>query len=352
MKRLLLPLASLRLTLVGMLLLAIGAALSYNNPATTPVWVLVVPMALLAVNLLAAIITNPRINRRGGLLTFHLALLGVVILAAIGRLTHLEAHIELLQDTAFSSKDIFDDSRGPLHRGKLDEISFVQGPYTVDYAAGMMRGLTHSQVRLPDGQGGWETRVIGDDRPLVIEGYRFYTSFNKGFAPILPWIPDQGEPQTGAVHMPSYPLFEFKQDNAWTPPGGPEIKFWLRLNTGMDEKAAWVLDGAKTTGLLVVNTGEQRLELKPGEAAKLPGGQLRYERLSTWMGYKIFYDPTLQMLFIVAMSGVLGMAAHFWQKFGARWPGVATATSATATSATATSAPDSYPHSPKGVRYE
>src|SRR3569623_298354 len=264
MKRLLLPLASLRLTLVGMLLLAIGAALSYNNPATTPVWVLVVPMALLAVNLLAA----------------------------IGRLTHLEAHIELLQDTAFSSKDIFDDSRGPLHRGKLDEISFVQGPYTVDYAAGMMRGLTHSQVRLPDGQGGWETRVSGDDRPLVIEGYRFYTSFNKGFAPILTWIPDQGGPQTGAVHMPSYPLFEFKQDNAWTPPGGPEIKFWLRLNTGMDEKAAWVLDGAKTTGLLVVNTGEQRLELKPGEAAKLPGGQLRYELLSTCLCYKIFYVPT------------------------------------------------------------
>src|SRR3569623_1834779 len=104
------PLASLRLTLVGMLLLAFGAALSYNNPATTSVWVLVVPMSLLAVNLLAAIITNPRINRRGGLLAFHLAL---VVLAAIGRLTHLEAHIEFLQDTAFASAELFDDSRGP-----------------------------------------------------------------------------------------------------------------------------------------------------------------------------------------------------------------------------------------------
>src|SRR3569833_1658128 len=112
------PLASLRLTLVGMLLLAFGAALSYNNPATTSVWVLVVPMSLLAVKLLAAIITNPRIYRRKKLLTFHLALLWEVVLAAIGRLTHLEAHIEILQDTAFSSKDIFADSRGPLHRGK------------------------------------------------------------------------------------------------------------------------------------------------------------------------------------------------------------------------------------------
>lgn len=331
-------LASLRLTLVGMLLLAIGAALSYNNPATTPVWVLVVPMALLAGNLLAAIISNPRINRRGGLLTFHLALLGVVVLAAIGRLTHLEAHIELLQDTAFSPVQLFDDSRGPFHSGNLDKVNFVQGPYTVDYAPGMVRGLTRSQVQVPNGRGGWETRVIGDDRPLVMEGYRFYTSFNKGFAPILTWIPDQGTPQTGAVHMPSYPLFEFKQDNAWTPPGGPEIKFWLRLNTGMNEKESWVLDGSKSQGILVVNTGEQRTELKPGDSVRLAGGILRYERLSTWMGYKIFYDPTLQLMFLVAVAGVVGMGAHFWQKFGAQWPGLAGVNAATG----------KYSHSPKG----
>lgn len=332
------PLASLRLTLVGMLLLAFGAALSYNNPATTSVWVLVAPMSLLAVNLLAAIITNPRINRRGGLLTFHLALLGVVVLAAIGRLTHLEAHIELLQDTAFASAELFDDSRGPWHSGRLDQVQFVQGPYTVDYAPGMVRGLTRSQVQVPDGRGGWEAKVVGDDRPLIMEGYRFYTSFNKGFAPILTWIPDQGAPQTGAVHMPSYPLFEFKQDNSWTPPGGPEIKFWLRLTTGMDEKTAWVLDGSKARGVLVVNTGGQRLELQPGDSAKLPGGQLRYERLSTWMGYKIFYDPTLKWLFMVAMTGVLGMAAHFWRKFGALVPGGTTAAPATG----------KYSHAPKG----
>ena len=337
MNKLLRPLASLRLTLAGMFLLAIGAGLSYNNPASTPVWVLVVPMALLACNLLAAIITNPRINRRGGLLTFHLALLGVVVLAAIGRLTHLEANVELLQGSAFSKTELFDDSRGPLHSGNLDRVQFVQGPYTVDYAAGMVRGLTRSQVQVPDGRGGWVTKVVGDDRPLILEGYRFYTSFNKGFAPILTWIPHEGPPQTGAVHMPSYPLFEFKQDNSWTPPGGPEIKFWLRLDTGMDEKTAWVLDGSKARGLLVVNTGEQRLELQPGASAKLPGGELRYERLSTWMGYKVFYDPTLQWLFMVAVAGVLGMAAHFWQKFGALAPAAAT-----------TAATGKYSHTPKG----
>ncbi len=326
MTALLRPLASLRLTLAGMVLLAIGAALSYGNPVTTPVWVLVVPMALLAVNLLAAIITNPRINRRGGLLTFHLALLGVVLLAAVGRLTHLEAHVEMVQDTAFSATEIFDVSRGPLHLGGLDELSFVQGPYTVDYAPGMVRGLTHSEVRIPDGRGGWERQVVGDDRPLILDGYRFYTSFNKGFAPILTWLPDKGAPQTGTVHMPAYPLFEFKQDNTWAPPGGPEIKFWLRLDTGLNEKTAWVLDGQKARGVLVLNTGDERIELQPGETAALPGGRLRYERLSTWMGYKLFYDPTLQWMFVTSLIGVLGMSVHFWRKFAAQMPGVVAAT--------------------------
>jgi hypothetical protein len=35
------------------------------------------------------------------------------------------------------------------------------------------------------------------------------------------------------------------------------------------------------------------------------------------MGYKLFYDPTLHWLFIAAMITVLGLAAHFWRKFGA-----------------------------------
>ena len=310
-------LASLRLTLVGMGLLGLGAALSYDNPVGTPVWVLVVPLALLSVNLFAAILSNPHINRRGGLLLFHVGLLLIVVLAAVGRLTRMDGRIELTEGSAFAAEDLTEVQRGPWHAGALDRVEFVQGPYTVDYTAGMARGPTRSTVLIPDAQGGWEPRVVGDDTPLVLERYRFYTTFNKGFAPILTWIPDQGAPVTGSVHMPAYPLFEHRQANRWTPPGAQEVRFWLQLETGMDPQADWRLDPVNTTGVLVVRAGERRVELRPGETQRLAGGMLRYERLSSWMGYKLFYDPTLHWLFIASMIAVFGLAAHFWRKFGA-----------------------------------
>ncbi len=311
-------LASTRLTLLWMLLLAVGAALSYDNPAETSIWVLIVPMLLLAVNLIAAIISNPRINRRGGLLVFHLGLLSIVVLAAIGRLTHMDGRVEIISGAEFSPEIVTDVHRGPLHSGALADIKFVQGPFTVEYRPQMMRGLTHSLVALPDNEGGWREAVVGDDRPLLIEGYRFYTTFNKGFAPILSWTSHDGRvSETGAVHMPSYPLFDFKQSNSWTPQGGDEIKFWLQLETGLTADEAWVLDGRHATGTLVVNVSDERTELLPGESVKMAGGTLRYEQLTTWMGYKLFYDPTLQWMFLAAFITIAGLSAHFWRKLAA-----------------------------------
>lgn len=309
-------LASTRLTLLWMLLLAIGAALSYDNPADTSIWVLIIPMALLAINLIAAIISNPRIKRNSGLLVFHLGLLGIVVLAAVGRLTHMEGRVEIVTGTEFSREALNDVRYGPMNSGEsLDQIRFVQGPYTVDYRAQMMRGLTHSYVAVPDGEGGWREEVVGDDRPLVIDGYRFYTTFNKGFAPVLSWTGDDGGPaEMGAIHMPSYPLFDFKQSNSWTPEGSDEIKFWLQLDTGLTAEEPWVLDGRNSTGTLVVNVAGNRTELQPGESVKMAGGTLQYERLTTWMGYKLFYDPTLHWMFFTSIIAVLGLGVHFWRK--------------------------------------
>lgn len=317
MTRVIKLLASTRLALVGMALLAVGAGLSYGNPDSTSVWVLVGPLALLAVNLLFAILVNPRINRRPPLLLFHVGLLSIVVLAAWGRVTVFEARVEVVEGHAFDPAALFDVKAGIWHSNSLHDVQFVQGNYTVEYSAGMVRGLTHSHLLVRDEDGTMQPQVVGDDRPLVAEGYRFYTTFNKGFAPLLTWTPRTGgEPVTGVLHMPSYPMFEHKQDQVWTPPGGDELKFWLRLETGLDANNAWVLDAGRAEGVLVVNDAEHRVELRPGDAVELALGTLRYERLLSWMGYKIFYDPTLQALFLASMLSVAGLFWHFWRKFG------------------------------------
>ena len=311
-------LASFKLTFVCMVLLVFGASFSYDNRLDVTMCVLVVPLAFLALNLTAAIFTNQRINRQPGLLVFHIGLLSIIVLAAIGRLSYIDAHMEIAEGQGFTPGLLLETKQGPLHAGRLDKVRFVQGYYTVDYAEGMHRGLTNSQVLIPDERGQFTSKIVGDDRVLVLEGYRFYTTFNKGFTVVLTWLPEQGLPVTGRINLPSYPLYEYKQDNSWTPPGASPVKFWLQLTTGMREDAAWVLDARNSRGVLVVSHGEQRVELQVGESTRLEGGQLRYDRLSAWMGYKVYYDPTLRWLFFVSIIAVIGMGWHYWQVMGSR----------------------------------
>ena len=322
----LIKLASLRLTVVLMGLLVGASMLVYGDPQAVSIWVLVVPLGLIAVNLSAAIISNQKINRQPGLLLFHVCLLTLILLAGLGRLIHLDAHLEIRSNEAFSPASMMDVRAGPLHSGNLDQVRFIQGPYQVHYAKGMQRGLTFSHVKVWR-NGAWHDQVVGDDRPLLFGNYRLYTTFNKGFSAILTWMPSTGAAVTGALNMPSYPLFDYKQDNSWTPPGSQsEIRFWLRLNTGMDEKADWVLDAEKSSGVLVVNDGQRRIELNYGQQVNLNGGSLRFDGISTWMGYRVFYDPTIQWMFGFAIAGVAGLAHYFWRRLNLQvWSDAASA---------------------------
>lgn len=308
-------LASLKFTLFGMALLSVGSMAIYGNPMDVPSWVLTIPLVMLAVNLTAAIITNVRINQQPGLLVFHVSLLSLVILAGIGRLTYLDSHVELAVGEQFSPDNMLDLDTGVFHSNLMENVVFEQGPFTVNYAPGIQRELTFSNIKVRSPSGQWEDKVIGDDRPLVMQGYRFYTTHNKGFSAVLTWTPDTGEPQTGTVNMPSFPLFDYKQDNRWVPPNSDnEIKFWLQLKTGMDAKVAWILSLENSSGVLVVTHKDRREELQLGESIQLADGNLRFEQLSMWMGYRIFYDPTIQWMFFVSVAGVLGLGQYFWKK--------------------------------------
>jgi cytochrome c biogenesis protein len=307
-------LASLRLTTAGFVLLAV-VALAAQADTRVPAWALVLPQALLASNLAASLATQPRI-RRGGLGLFHVALLGCLLLLAWGRLTHYEGRVEVTQGSAFDAAAAEPLSLGPWHGDRLRRVRFEQGPVEVRYAPGLKRARTLSRVVVPDppdqpsDPAAPRTETVGDDHPLRLAGFRFYTTHNKGFAPLLSWTPPGGVTSTGAVHLPSYPLFDGQQQQRWTPPGGSEVRLWLRLPKTVDERAAWQLQPEQVSAVLVAEVAGQRFELRPGDTASGTFGALRYERLLGWMGYRIHFDPTLSVLWWLACLGLAGLAWH------------------------------------------
>ena len=311
-------LASLRLTLVILLLLGCGVLWSYHSPVRTT-WGLALPLFLSAVNLLAAILTRPVFRRQSGLLVFHLALLAIILLAAVGRLSYLKGQLELAEGERFSG-NLAVYEQGPWHSGHLDRVSFVNQGYSIDYAPGIRRRNTENRVRWRDAQGQEHTTVIGDHRPLVLEGYRFYTSFNKGFAPTFVWYPQGGgEPQRGTINLPSYPIHQYGQALAWTPPGATR-ELWTLLD--FDET---ILDPDKPsqfrlpeTHKLIIRIEDERHELQPGEWLPTAEGTLLYEELRSWMGYTVFYDWTLPWLLAACVVAVLSLGWHFWSKFAAK----------------------------------
>lgn len=311
-------LASPKLTLAGMGLLAAGGLVAAyaNVPAS---WPLALPLALLVANLAAAVAYNAAFRRQPALLAFHVALLAVVALALAGRLTYLKGTLELTTGSAFTG-ELTQQEAGPLHRDRLEAAAFTNEGFTIRYSPGRNRDETTNRVWWIEGEAVREAEV-GDQRPLERAGYRFQVSSNKGFAPVLAWRAPDGSLHRGAVHMPSYPLYDYRQVQEWTPPGSA-APLWMMLEIG-----EVLIDPARRSefrlpraSALVVRAGAQRVTLHPGDEVALGGGVLRYERLTTWMGYDVSHDPTLPWMLAASLAAVGFLGVHFARRFAKeRW---------------------------------
>ena len=310
-------LASLKFTLVILTLLGASVLMTYRAEVHNP-WPLAVALTLMALNLASAVIANPVFRRQAALLMFHFALIAIVMLIAAGQLTYFRGQLEL------SSGEKFDGAptrfeHGPWHRGRISEVAFANHGFTIDYSPGMKRDRTRNTVSWNDAAGREQRAVIGDQQPLVLNGYRFYTSPNKGFAPLFTWHPVQGATQRGTLHLPSYPIHEHGQALERTPPGtGAKLWFMLKFEEALlDPAKPWQFRPPREHAL-VLRVGDERRELQPGERYLLPQGMLVYEGLTTWMGYTVFYDWTLPWLLAACLLAVVSLAWHYWQKFAAQ----------------------------------
>lgn len=299
---------SLRSTLV---LLGALAAVVLARPAW---WPLSLAFGALALNLLCALWQHPLLRRQRPLLVFHLALLALLALVGWGRLASLDGRFELTQGQAFDGQ-LIDQARGPFYSERLQRLAFRNDGFEIDYAPGRKRGATRNQVTWQDAGGRVQNAVIGDHHPLVLDGHRIYTSPNKGFAPVLAWLPAQGEPVQGAVHLPSYPMHELRQSREWALPDGRPVWVQLQFDDTLIDPQQDARFRLPEQHRLVVRVGGQRAVLAAGEALQLPGGTLRYTGLRSWMGYRVAHDPTLPWLLATALLATAALVWHYLRKF-------------------------------------
>ena len=307
-------LASLRLTLVGMIGVVV-VALVASRSAAISTDLTAIPIALLAINLFAAICVNNTFRHQIGLLVFHVCLLFVVLLIGLSMLLRFDGRVELVEGESFAAAAVTETARGAWHPERLTEIEFSQGIVEVDYLPGGVRQATHSVLAVP---GSTSVLTVGDREAAVFDGYRFLATFNKGFALVVDWASPDGEVQRGAINFPSYPEFEWKQVNTWTTPAGQVLEFELLLALQPARDEAWVLRASKRDFTLKISTtGDTVRTLGSGEVLRLRDGTLRIEGLRMWMGYRISFDPLLPWIFATAMLALLALAFHFQEKY---WP--------------------------------
>lgn len=313
-RRILRSLASLRLTLLGIAALMVIAFVVNRFEGVSSAWLTVV-LACLALNLVCAILDRPQFRRQPALLVFHLSLLAILVLSALGLMVRMQGRVEVVEGQAFDASRVETVAVGPWHRRRLERIGFEQGRIEVAYNPDLVRGRTRSEVRTWAGQSSTLSSV-GDTRPLVLEGYRFLTTSNKGYAVLLTWESPDAMRLTGAVHMPSYPLYEWKQRNHWIAPSGERLEIELVL-PAVERERPWTLRTVAQDAALdvsVPNVGARVLRV--GDELPLKAGTLRFDGVRLWMGYRIEFNPVLPWLFAASVVGVSGLAWHFWRKLG------------------------------------
>jgi cytochrome c biogenesis protein len=158
---------------------------------------------------------------------------------------------------------------------------------------------------------------IGDQVPLVIRGYRFYTSSNKGFAALFRWEPNGGRAELGSINFPSYPANKDQQTSSWRL-GSDELQIKLNIPEQLIDPETASSFRLPDRHHVTVDFSWRVAILQPGESVLIPAGRLVYVGLTTWMGYNVFYDWTMPWLLAACALAVLALGWHFWSKFAAR----------------------------------
>lgn len=299
-------LAAPRYSVAFFLLTAVGA-LAVAEAGAAATWAMAVPFGLFLLNLLAALLTHPRFRLDLPLLLFHLALLALVLLFVLGRLTYMDGIVPVTRGAMFDGA-LVQVEHGPLHPGIPAQLRFRNDGFVDSFPPNGNEFRTDNRVRWWAVDGQAQAAEIGDDRPLVIAGYRIYAT-RRGFAPYFLWEEPSGRAEYASLQLGSVGPDGRFAGASWRLSGGAEMWVGLHHVVRPPARGSHRIDlGARdVTTPVVVRVGEQRHELLPGQSMALAGGRLTYVRLDAWLGYRIVYDMTTPWMIGCVLLGVVSL---------------------------------------------
>jgi len=301
-------LASPRLTIAFFLVTAVGALLVARAGANATL-MMTLPFTLLVINTVAAVICKARFRADPPLLLFHLALLILVVLLVLSRLVYFQGGVILSEGTAFSG-DLTVNEQGALHQGNVGGLRFQNEGFTDNFRQRSHENITYNQVRWWDDTGTSYMSVIGDDRPLILDGYRIYTTRHRGFAPLFYWQPEANAAgEYGTVQLEDKGGTSFAPAASWQLRGGPDVWLMLVLDKTAPEQGRDTgnFDTHAIAHKLIVRFNGERHFMDPGGNLELEGGRLSYVRLDSWMGYRLVYEPLMPWLVATVAVGVFSL---------------------------------------------
>lgn len=301
----------------------LGALAVVAQLATARGWthadVVVVPLLLLALNLVAALLTLPRFRNDLPLLVMHLALIAFLLLLLASKLVRYEAQVVLADGQQFSGGEVVGETRRPAYPGGVEALRFANEGQRRSYNPDGSLYARYSQVRWQ--RGDEEHRVRLGKAPLVIDSHAIYQSLNWGHAARLIWQGEQGELKSTSLIFAAWRDGIDQQGAPWQPVAGVR-PVWFGLE--FSERALDPLHDGRTPadapdGLgLVVRDGNDRWLLAPGQTRYLPGfGMIGYHGTVGWMGYDIVYDPLKNGLLAVTLVLVLAMVGYYLRQMRA-----------------------------------
>lgn len=315
-------LASVKLTLFLLLLLAVGALV--QSTSFPPSLTVAPTLGLLVLNLLCALLINRRIRGNLPLLGMHLSLLVLLLLLLGARLTYFDGQTSVNVGAEFDGR-VFGVEAGPLHRFSAGKIRFSNDELIEQRAAGDRYVAATNRVSWRTAAGDPRQFALTDGQPLSLAGYRIHLTPSRGYAPLFAWAGKDGDVTLGTVQLPdpgATRSFKSPRRTAAAPSAFAEAEEW-RLPTG---KSAWVmlereqsagpgtLHGESFPHRLVIHLDERRWLLAPGQSITVDEGTLSYLRLTSWVGYRIVYDAFTTWIFAACLMAIVFMAGFYWRR--------------------------------------